>query len=585
MPSQHTSKSPDRRSPSGSTLSLPYSSRMRVFRWFKERFGLKQRKLFWVVFVAMLLFTVLTSGVLLSFCIYGSLFVLSGIPFIRPWVSGALEPMQVSLGHYVAFTKEHSPTDLALNAIWSGLWHILSDSYVNQLICTVIPLIALYLMIRVMSRPGRLLLNEQGIWLSWTFPFSITGPVVPWSSIKQVSFHRPKGTTTQRNSFITFECKQLPFLYRLAERVSVATKGCICLRLQNIESDRDREALSRMLQTNAPAVEPAVLESLTPAQNQSYTELWLGAMTAPSKRERAEPLRSGMKLGSGRFEIVGQLGVGGQGTAYLANCGNRAPNSANEDHPDSDSSQSSNIVSNTSGDIVLKEFVLPLYVDTDSRKNVLEKFVKEADILKKLDNPRIVKLIDCFVEDHRGYLVLERIKGASLREIVLSKGPMSELQVSSLLHQMCEMLVYLHGQSPPVVHRDFAPDNLILGDDGTLTLVDFNVAQQTEDSFTGTIVGKQSYVPPEQLRGMATAQSDIYALGATLYFLLTGEDPEPLSVSHPRERAPHVSEQFDAIVSQCTQLEEETRFKSAAEIASSLRISVPLAEEVEKQKR
>ncbi len=95
----------------------------------------------------------------------------------------------------------------------------------------------------------------------------------------------------------------------------------------------------------------------------------------------------------------------------------------------------------------------------------------------------------------------------------------------------CGLLDLLHANS--IVHRDFTPDNLILNSKGQLKLIDFNVAQQIQEGSTGTIVGKHAYVPPEQFRGKATSQSDLYAFGATMFYLLTGKDPEPISQSIP----------------------------------------------------
>ena len=80
------------------------------------------------------------------------------------------------------------------------------------------------------------------------------------------------------------------------------------------------------------------------------------------------------------------------------------------------------------------------------------------------------------------------------------------------------------------------------------------------------MIGKQAYIAPEQLRGKAAKQSDIYALGATIFFLLTGEDPEPLSVSRPSSGI----EQLDSLVAQCTEMEKEDRPQSAAEILERL---------------
>jgi serine/threonine-protein kinase len=120
------------------------------------------------------------------------------------------------------------------------------------------------------------------------------------------------------------------------------------------------------------------------------------------------------------------------------------------------------------------------------------------------------------------------------------------------------------------VHRDFTPDNLILNSRGKLKLIDFNVAQQLQAGSSGTIVGKHAYLPPEQFRGKANTQSDLYAFGATLFYLLIGTDPEPISQSSPLARNAEVSEEIDRIIKQATALQENNRFKSAQEIEAAL---------------
>jgi serine/threonine protein kinase len=116
------------------------------------------------------------------------------------------------------------------------------------------------------------------------------------------------------------------------------------------------------------------------------------------------------------------------------------------------------------------------------------------------------------------------------------------------------------------VHRDFTPDNLILGKDGKLKLIDFNVAQQIETATTGTVVGKQAYLPPEQFRGQATTASDLYAMGATLYCLATGRDPVPISQSKPSADGLIVSEPLDKLISDLTDIDETARPKSAQSV-------------------
>jgi tRNA A-37 threonylcarbamoyl transferase component Bud32 len=277
----------------------------------------------------------------------------------------------------------------------------------------------------------------------------------------------------------------------------------------------------------------------------TYTGLWLEALNAPPKRERLTPLGSGSTLKQGAYTLIRLLGSGGQGAAYLA-------------------------CTLEGSSVVLKEYILPVYVDVKVRKEAIEQFQREAKMLSQLDCPLIVKLLDFFVDDHRAYLVLEYIDGKSLKGLVDSQGPFSNNQVAQLGLMMCDILTYLHKQSPPVVHRDFTPDNLILDKNGSLKLIDFMIAQQSEDTSTATVVGKQSYISPEQFRGKANTQSDIYALGATLCFLLTGQDPEPLSTSSPIIACETVSPTLDKIVSKCTELDLEKRYISADQVTMEL---------------
>src|SRR5262249_27367437 len=123
---------------------------------------------------------------------------------------------------------------------------------------------------------------------------------------------------------------------------------------------------------------------------------------------------------------------------------------------------------------------------------------------------------------------------------------------------------------PPVVHRDFTPENLILLGDRQIKLIDFNVAQELESTSTKTVVGKHAYIPPEQFRGRAVIQSDIYALGGTLFFFLTGEDPEPITSVHPKEKVSSVSAELDAIVARATQPAVAQRYADSQAVMKDL---------------
>lgn len=325
----------------------------------------------------------------------------------------------------------------------------------------------------------------------------------------------------------------------------------IKVRLDIIRSISSKEEILRALERWAPhaAKDSELLSSLQPPSDYSYTDIWLEALTGPPKRDKLKPLISGAVLKDNQYKVTDVIAVGGQGSVYLAN----------------------DCVSNE--DVVLKEFVLPVYVDLTVRRKAIERFEKESRLLKQLEHPRIVKLLDYFVEDYRAYMVLEHLSGKNLHQIVKESGKINEKEAVSLALQMCEILKYLHNQEPPVVHRDFTPENLILGTDGTLRLIDFNVAQTLDQSATttGTVVGKPSYLAPEQFRGEPMPSSDIYSMGATLAYILTGEDPTPISQSHPAQLNPDVTAGLDLVVATCTNYDSGLRYQSIEDIENALR--------------
>lgn len=308
----------------------------------------------------------------------------------------------------------------------------------------------------------------------------------------------------------------------------------------------DRPRLARALERFAPGctIESELTEAMMPSRERSYTELWLQSLSSAPERNCMQSLAPGQRLQNDQYKVLKRLGVGGQGTAYL--CRDEINNC----------------------NIVLKETIVPAYADRALREQALKGFEKEAKILETLDCDGIVKLKDYFFEDHRGYIGLEHIDGQNLRQLIEEHGAVSEERARHLAVQMCEILSYLHERS--IIHRDFTPDNLILTADDKLKLIDFNVAQIQQVGTTGTIAGKHSYLPPEQFRGKATCQSDIYAMGATLQYLVTGKDPEAISQSSPLEAGVQTSAEFDQIVRSCTALDLNKRSNTLGDILASL---------------
>lgn len=166
---------------------------------------------------------------------------------------------------------------------------------------------------------------------------------------------------------------------------------------------------------------------------------------------------------------------------------------------------------------------------------VLELFEREAKILANLDYPAIPNYLDYFHEDtlsdRHFYLVQELVSGESLAKLVETGWHPDESEVRRIAFKVLDILDYLHGLIPPVIHRDIKPQNLIRTSQGEVFLVDFGAVQDVHrNTLTrgGTFVGTLGYMPPEQFSGSVKAASDLYSLGATLLFLLVGRSPEDL---------------------------------------------------------
>jgi len=262
----------------------------------------------------------------------------------------------------------------------------------------------------------------------------------------------------------------------------------------------------------------------------SLTAIWTDALESQFATTNFVPLKSGTMLMSQRYRVRMQLACGGLCAVYLAE---QVPGVK----------------------VILKESVLPLDTTDQTRIKARQLFEREAALLSKLNHPRIAKVLDFFVEEGRDYIVLEYVPGINLRQMIQAGATRDQRFLKSCAGQIAQIVEYLHGLTPPVVHRDLTPDNLIIDDDGKLTLIDFGASNEFVGQATGTMIGKQAYIPPEQFKGKASPASDIYAFGATMYFLATGQDPVPLSAS----QCPEIGAQIDCLIQACTQLEPDSR--------------------------
>jgi len=231
---------------------------------------------------------------------------------------------------------------------------------------------------------------------------------------------------------------------------------------------------------------------------------------------------------------------------------------------------------------ILKQVKESVKSDTD-----LKKLEEEARRMAKLSHPNVAMILDHFVEGEYYFLVVERISGKTLSEVFGEHhGRLSEEEVVNWAVSICDVVSYIHQQG--IIHRDISPDNIMLTVEGSIKFVDFGTLRELRYITTrGTAgMGKYGYTPPEQWQGKPVPQSDIFALGATIYYLLTGNLPlskeylsgqgpqsEDFSPNFPRIRTrnPNVSMELEAVLQKALQLDINARYSSAAELGQALK--------------
>jgi serine/threonine protein kinase len=214
----------------------------------------------------------------------------------------------------------------------------------------------------------------------------------------------------------------------------------------------------------------------------------------------------------------------------------------------------------------------------------IERFRREAETLRKLDHPNIVKFVDTFEHEGQYVIVMEYLSGGSLHDL-LKKGPLSIERANRIALELCDALIRSHHLN--IIHRDLKPDNVLLTEDGTPKLADFGVARLSEGTRmtrSGTQVGTPYYMSPEAWEGKALdAQTDIWSLGVMLFEMLTGQVPfggdtgaavmnKVLTTQPPdlKKLRSEVPPSLAKIVSRMLTREKKRRYQTMREVAVDL---------------
>ena len=210
---------------------------------------------------------------------------------------------------------------------------------------------------------------------------------------------------------------------------------------------------------------------------------------------------------------------------------------------------------------------------SDSRLHVFAR--REAEIVRGLKYPYFPEIFAILETEESDFLVMEYLQGETAGERLRRLGPRSAEEVLRWGKDLCLMLLYLHESVPPMIYCDMKPDNIMIQPEGNLRLIDFGAVQVCEDAQEFPfMLGTKGYAAPEQLElcDVLDARADIYALGVTMYQLLTGVDPGKVDVSaitlHAMRRT--MPRRLARIIRKCTEKERERRYSSCEELREEL---------------
>nr|WP_162990914.1 Stk1 family PASTA domain-containing Ser/Thr kinase [Maliibacterium massiliense] len=268
----------------------------------------------------------------------------------------------------------------------------------------------------------------------------------------------------------------------------------------------------------------------------------------------------GRIIGS-RYEILNKVGSGGMADVYRAR-DNR-----------------------TRGVVAIKI----MHADLMSDSEFVRRFAREAQAQSMLDHPNIVRTLDYGQDDGMPYIVMEYVRGITLKEFIVKKAPLSQQVLTDIAMQILRALAHAHARG--LVHRDIKPQNMLINREGMVKVVDFGLAKAASSAtitLTGSnVLGSVHYFSPEQARGVASDErSDLYSLGIILYEMATGalpydgDTPVTVALKHlqdaplwPHALAP-VAPALEDVILKAMMKEPEERYQSAEEMAGDLKAAL-----------
>ncbi|HZU97235.1 MAG TPA: serine/threonine-protein kinase, partial [Planctomycetota bacterium] len=284
------------------------------------------------------------------------------------------------------------------------------------------------------------------------------------------------------------------------------------------------------------------------------------------KEEGTEHLQEVQKLLGTEWRLVKKLGQGGMGAVYSARCLVAKPR------------------------VKENELVAIKVLNREVNQDEIKRFEQEAKLALEIDHENIIRVLEYKISETVNYIVMEFVEGKSVRDIIRDKKKLDAKEAARVVREAGKGLGRAHELG--IIHRDIKPDNLMIAKSGAVKVADFGIAKhvegQSELTQAGVVVGTPHYMSPEQCVGASrgiqiTQQADIYSLGATLYFMVTGQKPfegdtqMTIILQHlnqppkpPKEVDPSIDESLSNIILNMMAKKPRYRYKSVDEVVKDL---------------
>lgn len=276
----------------------------------------------------------------------------------------------------------------------------------------------------------------------------------------------------------------------------------------------------------------------------------------------------GIVIGSGKYIIDRVIGIGGFGITYAGHHRVLGTSVAIKELF-------------ISGHSFRKNNSCAVYtqdIEPEKYQKLRNRFVEEAQTLTKLKHPHVVKVLDVFEDNNTEYIVMEYVQGETLQQKIKRAGPITFRDAVNYIAQLCEAVEYIH--SKHILHRDIKPDNVMITPEELVVLIDFGSARSFvhDEVQNHTTILTQGYAPIEQYsaRTKKGNYTDIYALGAVFYFVLTGEKPlESTSRICEKMKSPHeinadIPEDVNRTIMKAMAVNPEDRYQTVASFKKDL---------------